>query len=147
MRLVQENQDLWFSGRIVDSPCGWCRSARTQGQRAALDRRRAQLIPLLEAQMEEPGAGVAEVRTAAALLAVAAGKARALKAMLDAHTARLSLAQQQLLKPQNSGAVISRSDNHFTKAIYYPMWTSWAQSPSALVQAHRQIISKAAKRA
>ncbi|KAK9835250.1 hypothetical protein WJX84_010079 [Apatococcus fuscideae] len=78
-------------------------SSRTMGQKAALDRRRTQLIAMLEAQMEEPGAGVAEVRAAAQLLSHAAGKARALRAMLDAHTARLSHAQQQLLKPQNSG--------------------------------------------
>ena len=78
------------------------------GQKAALDRRRMQLITMLEGQMEEPGAGVAEVRAAAQLLSHAAGKARALKAMLDAHTARLSHAQQQLLKPQNSGETQKR---------------------------------------
>lgn len=37
------------------------------------------------------------------VLAAVAGRSRALQVVLAAHSARLKLAQQQLLKPQNAG--------------------------------------------
>lgn len=70
-----------------------------------LERRRRSLVPILEAGVAEASAPRAEARLAAGVLAAVAGRPRALKVLLAAHSLRLKRAQQQLLKPQNTGGI------------------------------------------
>lgn len=68
-----------------------------------LEKRRQSLVPILEAGVAEASASRAEARLAAGVLAAVTGRPRALKVLLAAHSLRLKRAQQQLLKPQNTG--------------------------------------------
>lgn len=83
-------------------------------QRGEMDARRQRLAALADAVLSDALAGggadlragsVAAVRAAAGVLAAAAGGAHAVRLLLDAHSGRLRRLQQQLLKPQNAGAL------------------------------------------
>lgn len=84
-----------------------CRIRRDFDPKEELERRRQALVPILEAGVAEASAARPEARLAAGVLAAVAGRPHALRVLLGSHSARLKRAQQQLLKPQNSGTAIA----------------------------------------
>lgn len=87
-------------------------AAPNEQQLANLEERRVCLIRLLEnlvAESGSPGVSPETTHTAVAALASVAGRAHAVRRLLEAHSAVLRARQHHLLKPQSTGEPLSRN--------------------------------------
>ncbi len=101
-----------------------CRIRRDFDPKEELERRRQALVPILEAGVAEASAARPEARLAAGVLAAVAGRPHALRVLLGSHSARLKRAQQQLLKPQNSGTAIAELTRQMTHVCCACCWAA-----------------------